>query len=186
MIEERGSKRAQQAVVRHLDLDPVKASLDRVPSTNSEAFDNGANIILVHCLRAEMAGWLRHLGRRPHDMRRMLQRSMATVRKLTENLRSVAVDGICDVPQQRNDRRVPRIDEAAGHFAGRMDGLAFDDDQPNAATRAFLVIGHMGICRLALKRAERREMGLEDEAIVQLNSTDSKRAEQQRKPLSLD
>ena len=49
-----------------------------------------ADIILVHCLRAEMAGWLGHLGRRPHDMRRMLQRSMAGVRELAKNLRAVA------------------------------------------------------------------------------------------------
>ena len=83
-----------------------------------------------------MARWFRHLGRRPHKMRRMLQRSMAAVRELTENLRSVAVDGIRDVPQQRNGRRVPSINEAAGHFAGRMDGLAFGDDQPAAAARA--------------------------------------------------
>ena len=52
---------------------------------------------------------------------------MAAVRELTENLRSVAVDGIRDVPQQRNGRRVPSINEAAGQFAGRMDGLAFDE-----------------------------------------------------------
>jgi hypothetical protein len=47
------------------------------------------NIILIHRLGAEMAGWLRHLGRRPHDVRRMLERSMAAVRKLAENLRTV-------------------------------------------------------------------------------------------------
>ena len=115
----------------------------------------------------------------------MLQRSMAAVRELAENLRSVAVDGIRDVPQQRNGLRVPSINEAAGHFAGRMDGLAFDDDQPDATARAFLVIGHMGVGRLALKRAERREMGLENKAIAQLNSTDSKRAEKQRIPIGL-
>jgi hypothetical protein len=66
-----------------------------------------------------------------------------------------------------------------------MDGLAFDDDQPNATARALLVIGHMGVGRLAFKRAERREMGLENKAIAQLNSTDSKRAEKQRIPLGL-
>ena len=48
------------------------------------------------------------------------------------------------------------------------------------------MIGHMGIGRLAFNRAERREMRLEDEAILQFNSTDSERAEQKRKPLGLD
>jgi hypothetical protein len=119
-------------------------------------------------------------------MRRMLERSMAAVGELAENLRSVAVDGIRDIPQQRNDSPVPRIDKAAGHFARRVDGLAFDDDQPDATTRPFLVIGYMGIGRLALERAEGREMGLEHEAVSQLNSTDSKWAEQQWKPLGLD
>lgn len=111
---------------------------------------------------------------------------MTAVRELAENFCAVAVNGIRNVPQQRDDRRVPGIDEAAGHFARRMDGLALDDDQPDAAPRAFLVIGDMSIRWLAVERAECREMRLEDETIAQLDSTDSKRAEQQRKLLGLD
>jgi hypothetical protein len=99
---------------------------------------------------------------------------MAAVRKLAENLRTVCVDGIRNFPQQRNDR-VPRVNKAAGHFAGRMDGLALDDDQPDATSRAFLVIGDMRVGWLTLERAEGGEMGLENEAIAQLNNAYSKR-----------
>ena len=67
-----------------------------------------------------------------------------------------------------------------------MNGLAFEDDQADTTARALLVIGDMGIRWLAIQSAKRGEVGLEDETIVKLNFADSKRAEQQRKPLGLD
>ena len=79
MIEEGRSERAQQPIVRNFDLDAVKAGFYRVSRAHREAIDDGADIVFVHRLRAEMARWLGHLRRRPHDMRRMLERGVAGV-----------------------------------------------------------------------------------------------------------
>ena len=128
MIEKGRSERAQQPIVRDFDLNAVEAGLYRVSGAHREAVNDGADIIFVHRLRAEMARWLGHLRRRPHDMRRMLERGMAGVCELAENLCAVGMDGIRDVSQQRNDRRVPSIDKSAGHLARRMDCLAFENN----------------------------------------------------------
>ena len=61
---------------------------------------------------------------------------------------------------------------------GRMDGLAFDDDQTDTSARALLVIGDVSICWQAVKRAQSREMRLEDETIVKFEAPDTERAEQ--------
>ena len=57
-----------------------------------------------------------------------------------------------------------------------MDGLAFEDDQGGAAARPLLVIGHVGIGRLAVQRTEGGEMRLEDEAVPELDLADAERA----------
>ena len=113
MIEEGRSERAQQPIVCDFDLDPVEAGICRIAGAHREPFDHCAEIILVHCLRAEMAGRLGHLGRRPHQMRRVLERSMAGMRELAKDLSAMGVYSVRDLPQLRNDRRIPGVDEAA-------------------------------------------------------------------------
>ena len=97
----------------NFDFDPIEAGLCRVAGAHREAFDHGPDITLVHGLRAEMAGRLGHLGRRPHQMRRVLERSMAGMRELAKDLSAMGVYSVRDLPQLRNDRRVPGVDEAA-------------------------------------------------------------------------
>ena len=92
---------------------------------------------------------------------------------------------ICNISQQGYHHRVPGIDEAAGHFPRRMDGLTLDNDQSDTASCAFLVIGNVRIGRQAIKRAKGCKMRLENETIAEFNSTNAKRTEKQREPLGL-
>ena len=177
MIEKGRCERAQQPIVRDLDLNPVEAGLYRISSAHRETVNDGADIIFIHRLRAKMARWLGHLSRRPHDMRWMLERSVAGVCELAENFCAVGVNCVRDIPQQRNDRRIPSIDKSAGHLASRMNGLALENDQGDTSAGALLVIGHMSIRRLSIKGAQGSEMWLEDKAIVKFNVADLERAE---------
>ena len=76
-------------------------------------------------------------------MRRVLERGMAAMRELAEDLRAVRVHACGELAVEGHDRRVPGADEAARHLSGRMHRLALEDDQPGAAARARLVIGDM-------------------------------------------
>jgi hypothetical protein len=67
-----------------------------------------------------------------------------------------------------------------------MDGLTLDDDQPDTASCAFLVIGRMRVRWQALKRTKRCKMRLENETIAEFNFTDPERAEKQCKFVGLD
>ena len=190
MVEEGRSEGSKQAVMRDLDLDAVKAGLDGVPRARGEAGDHRADIVGIHRLGVEMARRLRHLRRRPHDMRRMLERGVTTMRQLAEDLGAVRVDGLGDLAKARNDRRVPCVDEAPGHLAGRMDRLAFEHDQPDAATGPLLMVGHMIVRRHAVEGAEGGEMRLKDEPIAKLDVENAEGREQERKgwiwqPLSI-
>ena len=79
----------------------------------------------------------------------------------------------------RNDLRVPGIDEAPRHLAGRMDRLALEHDQADTAPCPLLVIGGVGIGRHAVEVAEGGEMRLEHEAVAQFHWADGKRREQE-------
>ena len=160
------AKDLEQAVMGDLDLDTVEAGIDEVARTPSEAVDDRTDIVFVQGLGAEMAVRLWHLGRSPENVRRVLQRSVAGMGQLAEDLGAVGVNRIGDPAVMRNDRRVPGVDEPAGHFARRVDRLAFEDDQRGATPRPFLVVGGVIVGGHAVGVTEGGEMRLENETIA--------------------
>jgi hypothetical protein len=62
-----------------------------------------------------------------------------------------------------------------------MDGLTFKYDEANSASGALLVIGYMVFRRHPINGAESGKMGLEDNAVLQLDMFDAKWAKQHAK-----
>ena len=175
VIEKRRCEGAQQAVMGDLHFDAVEARLDQVAGTRREAIDYGTDVVVVDRLGAEVARRLRHLGRRPQDMRRMFERGVAAMGQLAEDLGAMGMDAIGHPAVMGNDLRVPSIDETPRHLSRRVHRLALEDDEPDAAPGALLVIGGMGIGWRAVEIAECGEVRLEDEAVAQVDFADRER-----------
>ena len=180
-VEEGRRERAQQPVMGDLDLHAVEAGVDHVARARRESRDDGPDVLLVHGLRRVIARRFRHLGRSPHDRRRTLERRVAAVGELSEELGAMPVDRLSHLGHARHDYRVPGIDEAARHLAGRVDGLALEDDKPDAAACPFLMIGNVVIGGHAVGMAERREVRLKHDAVAQRNAPDREGTEQMGK-----
>ena len=82
--------------------------------------------------------------------------------------------------QAGDDRRIPGVEEASGHFSARVDRLAFGNDQTYAAASALLVVSGQVVRRHTLKTAERGEMRLKHRAVTKCDAADGKRREQMR------
>src|SRR5579872_2961675 len=97
---------------------------------------------------------------------------MSAMGELTEYLCAMGVGAGCDLGETGYDRGIIGIDESRRHFSGRVDGVTFGDDEPDAAAGSLLVIrGQIG-CRHSLQAAERREVRLEHHPIAQHHAAD--------------
>ena len=127
MIEERRGEGSEQSIVGNLDLDTVEARFDHVVRADAEAIDDSADVVVVERLGAEMTRRLGHLRRRPHDVGRVLQRGVAAVGELGENLGAVGVSPGCDFSETGDDRGVPGVENRADIC--QLRGSALGDDQ---------------------------------------------------------
>src|SRR5262249_3356533 len=137
MIEEWRGEGSQESVMGDLDFDPVKSCLDCVARAHRKATDHRLDIILVHRLGIEVAGRLGHLSRRPHDVRRMFERCVTAMGELAKNACAMLMDGVGDFTKRSDDRWIPSIHKPSRHFPGRMNCLAFEYAQSDAAASTF-------------------------------------------------
>ena len=100
--------------------------------------------------------------------------------QLPEDLGAMRVNSLGNLAMMRNDLRIPAIDEAPRHLAGRVNRLALENDKPDATARALLVIGGMGIRRCSVSVAKCSKMWLEHEAVAKDDLADGNGRQKQR------
>lgn len=173
-----GDERSQQAIMRDLDLHPVKTGFHEVTGAGRKAGYDSFDVLLVHRLGGVMARWLGHLCRRPHDVRRVFQRRVPAMGQLPEDARSVQMRSVGNAPQARHDGGVPSVDETSGHLAGGVHGLTFHDNQSHPAASPLLMIGAKVIGRHAVQRSEGRKVRLKHDPVSQTDPGNRKGAQQ--------